>query len=67
MQVTKASYSRRFNLGDYQHEDLSCEVALEVSDKNTADEAMKLARKTCVENSTKYLEAMKAKQKEGAK
>lgn len=67
MQVTKVSYSRRFNLGDYQHEDLLCEVALEVGDKSTADEAMKLARATCVGNSTKYLEAIRAKKKEIAK
>lgn len=62
MQVSKVYYLRRFNLGDFQHEELSCEVSLEVGDKNTADEAMKLARKTCVENSTKYLEAIKKKE-----
>lgn len=56
MHVSKVSYLRRYNLGDYQHEEFNIEIQLEESEGfKEAHEALQKARKLFTVNSTKYL------------
>lgn len=60
MNVSKVSYLRRFNLGDYQHEEFHCEIQLEEGESfKEAHEALTKARKLFTVNSAKYLAAKK--------
>lgn len=69
MHVSKVSYLRRYNLGDYQHEEFNIEIQLEESEGfKEAHEALTKARKLFTVNSTKYMAAKRDAEnaKEGA-
>ncbi len=66
MNVSKVSCLRRFNLGDYQHEEFYCEVSLEEGESfKEAHEALGKARKLFEVNSTQYIAKKLAAQKGG--
>lgn len=62
MKPTRIRYARRFNLENYNHEEMEVEYALEDGDKATAKDAILAARKDVAETSTAYLKAQKAKE-----
>jgi len=56
MNMSKVTYLRRFNLGDYQHEEFSAEVTMEEGESFAeAHEALGKLRKLFTVNSTKYI------------
>lgn len=61
MKVTEVTYEMRKVIGKYEHENLTCTITLDEND--SGDEAMKEARRVCVQGSTAYLEAIKARDK----
>ncbi len=60
--VTKISFNRRFNLGDYQHEEISVEANL-LDYNGTAEEALLYLRELVAEHCTLRVR-QKALQKE---
>ena len=64
MNISKVSYTRKFNLGDYQHEEFTVEVSFDQEEGfKDAHEALINTRKLIVANTQKYLQAKK-KEKE---
>lgn len=61
MKPTRIRYSRRFNLENYNHEELEVEYSLEPESTETAKDAFLAARKDVAESSTLFLKAKKAK------
>ena len=69
MKIDRITYSRKFNLGQYESEDIGVEVSIEDGeDLVQAEKALQAARKLIIKNSTPYLKKLKASQKgkEGA-
>jgi len=62
MKPTRIRYMRRFNLENYNHEELEVEYSLEDGDGKTAKDALLAARKDIAECSTAYLKAQREKQ-----
>ncbi len=55
MYVTKVRFLNRVNLGNYQHEELECEVGSSPESGDCPHEMMAYARKVCTENTTAAL------------
>ena len=62
MIVTSVKFTLRKNIGNYEHEELVAEVSNDADKPSTGEEMMELARRLCVQQSTKYLEATRRKE-----
>lgn len=62
--LSKIVYNRRFNLGDYQHEDITVEYAFEIGDKTTLEEAILKVRQGVAVSNTLYLRQKQQNKKE---
>lgn len=62
MIVTTVKFTIRKSIGNYEHEELTAEVSNDADNPSTGQEMMALARKLCVQQTTKYLEAMRHKE-----
>lgn len=68
MKCSRIKYLRRFNLGDYQHEEFEVEYVMEENaPEDAAKKAFMVAREDCAKCSTVYLKAMKEKEATKAK
>lgn len=51
--VNRVVFNMRRKIGEYEHEDLTCDLAPD-GEETTANELMAEARRVCIENSTEY-------------
>ncbi len=51
MKFTEFKYSRRFNIGNYEHEEMQFTVAFDEDDRVSLDEVIERAQKVCEKNS----------------
>lgn len=65
MKPARIIFEKRYNTGNYEHENITVEYVFEEGDSITAAEGLLKARADVVQASTAYLKAMK--EKEGKK
>lgn len=64
MKPSRIKYVRRFNLGDFQHEELEVEYVFDdMASDDSAKKGFMAARDDVAKCSTQYLKAMKEKEK----